>query len=697
MKLRLLSAFSIALLSMAGVAPAQAATQASAPTFDFDTKGLIVKYAPGVNPVARDGQPTGENAAAADLLTGRDLGSGWFTVGVAGRVTTERAWQIAERLKADPRVASVDLDRLIRSASLGTTQVSRAIISRTYAAIKPATAVRSLKAVDDFSAATPRVARIKLSWQPPLNIGSGKLVGYKVSFKSATGQWTVASANTRSKASTYTIAKGLVPATAYGFKVAALTSSGSAIRAGADSQVVSAIATTAPAAPVLASPLNITAKTPTVSWVAQTPAQAGDLQVSYTASASASGHTTVSCDSVTTSCQLPALDAGISYKVSVVAKNKRGQAQSASEFKPADAYYPKQWHLFGEHGINAPAAWNITTGSKSIVVAVIDTGITKHPDLDSQIVPGYDFVSSAASARDGDGWDSDPTDQGDYSGAESSSWHGTHVAGIIGAAANTIGVIGVAPGVKIQPVRVLGADSGTTSDLISAIRWAAGLQVKDANGNNVPMNPTPAKVINISMGTDGYTPCRLYVNQPGATEVALAAVKAAGVVTVTAAGNFNMPAGNSYPGNCYPTLNVGATGFSGDRAVYSNYSIVDPSTGEMVGVDLSAPGGDHTDFVGAPADTNGRIISTRNDGKTTIGNPSYDYEEGTSMASPVVAGVVALVMSVKPNLTFDDVWLKVISPTLTPFDATSSCASTKACGGGIINAAAAVAMAQTLP
>lgn len=695
MKFRLLSAIAIALLSISGVAPAQAAIKSAVPSFDFDTKGLIVKYEPGVSPVARDGQPTGENSAAADLTAGRDLGSGWFTVAVSGRVTTERAWQIAERLKADPRVASVDLDRIIRPAAVGGSLVSRAELNRAYAALKPASAVRALKAVDAFSAATPRVARIKLSWQAPTNLGTGKLVGYKVSYKTETGQWLVASANTRSKTTSYTIAKGLAAATAYSFKVAALTSAGSVIRAGADSPMVSALATTAPAAPVLASPLTITVKIPTVSWVAQTPAQAGDLEVSYTASAAAAGHNTVSCDSTSTSCQLPALDPGVSYKVSVVAKNKRGQAQSASEFIPQDAYYAKQWHLFGEHGINAPAAWNITTGSKSIVVAVLDTGITKHPDLDSQVVPGYDFVSSAASARDGDGWDSDPTDQGDYSGAESSSWHGTHVAGIIGAAANSIGVIGVAPGVKIQPVRVLGASGGSTSDLISALRWAAGLQVKDANGNTVPVNPTPAKVINISMGTDTNTPCRIYADQPGSTEVALAAVKAAGVTTVTAAGNFNMPASYSYPGNCYPTLNVGATGFSGDRAAYSNYSTL--NSGEMVGVDLSAPGGDHTDFVGAPADTNGRIISTRNDGRTTIGNPSYDYEEGTSMASPVVAGVVALVLSVKPNLTFDDIWTKVISPTLTPFDATTSCAATKVCGGGIINASAAVAMAETLP
>jgi serine protease len=696
-KFRLISSVAVALLSIAGVAPAQAASIDATPSFDFDTKGLIVQYAPGVAPLAADGQPTGENTAAADLLAGRDLGNGWYTVGIAGRVTSERAWQVAQRLKADPRIAAIDLDRIISPASVGAQTLSRAELSRTFAALKPASAVRSLKAADGYLASTPRVARIKLSWAAPSSVGTGKLVGYKVSMKTDGGQWSVAVANTKSKATSVTLLSGITAATTYSFKVAALTASGAVIRAGADSAVAAAMATTAPAAPVLSSPLNITSKIPTVTWVPQTPAQAGDKTVAYTATATAVGSTDVTCTSSTNSCQLTGLQAGVTYKVAVVAKNQRGVAQSAAAFIPQDAYYPKQWYLNGEHGINAPAAWSTTTGSKSIVVAVLDTGITKHPDLDSQVVPGYDFVSSIASSRDGDGWDADPTDMGDYSGAESSSWHGTHVAGIIGAAANTIGVIGVAPGVKIQPIRVLGSAGGSTSDLISALRWAAGLQIKDAAGNNVPLNPTPAKVINISMGTDSATPCRLSGEKLGATEVALADVKAAGVTTITAAGNFNMPAAYSYPGNCYPTLNVGATGFSGDRAVYSNYSVQDTASGEMVGVDLSAPGGDHTDFVGAPADTTGRIISTRNDGKTTVGNPIYDYEEGTSMAAPVVAGVVALVYSIKPNITFDDVWTKVISPTLTPFDPTSNCAIKKVCGGGIINASAAVAKAQTLP
>ena len=199
------------------------------------------------------------------------------------------------------------------------------------------------------------------------------------------------------------------------------------------------------------------------------------------------------------------------------------------------------------------------------------------------------------------------------------------------------------------------------------------------------------------MGTDSATPCRLSGQSLGVTEVALAAVKAAGVTTITAAGNFNMPAAYSYPGNCYPTLNVGATNFSGDRAVYSNYSVQDASTGDMVGVDLSAPGGDHTDFVNTPEGSQGRIMSTRNDGKTTLANPSYDYEEGTSMATPIVAGVVALVYSIKPNITFDDVWLKVILPSLTPFAEGTQCAVKKTCGAGIISASAAVALAISLP
>lgn len=695
MKLRLIGSIAVGLLALTGVSPAQAATTSQTPTFDFAIKNLIVKYAPGVEAFAADGQPTGENTAAADLLAGRDLGDGWHTVGIAGRLTSDQTWQIAQRLQNDPRISSVDVDRILSVASTGgaSAKTARIALSRAYAAIKPASAVRSVLAVDDFKSATPTTARIKLSWKAPSILGTAKLSGYSVQMRRGTAAWSTLKANTRSTTTSLSIASGLVAASSYSFRIAALTSASGATKAGAYSPVATVVPTTAPAAPMLAGSSTVTSKAPTVTWAKQTAEQQGAAGLTYTATATAAGQTDVSCAaaSTDTSCSLTGLVDGVSYKVAVIAKNKRGTATSSAAFVPQDAYYAKQWYLSGDHGIQAPTAWARTLGSSSVVVAVLDTGITKHPDLDSQMVSGYDFVSSSASARDGDGWDADPSDMGDYSSSEPSSWHGTHVSGIIAAAANTIGVVGVAPGVKVQMVRVLGADSGAESDLIAGLKWAAGISVAGA-----PANPTPAKVINLSMGTDKPTPCRIG-SALSATEEALALVKAAGVTTITAAGNYNMPASYSYPGNCYPTLNVGATGFSGDRAVYSNYSVLDQASGEYIGVDLSAPGGDHTDYMGSPDGTTGRILSTWNDGKTTIGNSTYDYMEGTSMAAPVVSGVVALVYSIKPNISFDDMWTKVIQPSLTPFEASTKCAQTKVCGGGIVNAAGALAKASALP
>jgi serine protease len=356
-----------------------------------------------------------------------------------------------------------------------------------------------------------------------------------------------------------------------------------------------------------------------------------------------------------------------------------------------DALFKDQWYLTSQYGINATNAWSKTMGSKSVVVAVLDSGITSHPDLDNQVIPGYDFVSDPTSSNDGDGWDPNNADPGDFFGSEPSSWHGTHVAGIIAAQSNSIGVAGVAPNVKIQPVRALGSDGGNSSDLIAALRWAAGIHVA-----GVPDNKTPAQVVNLSMGTDSYTPCRLRGQTTGATEVALAELKAAGITVISAAGNFNVPANESYPGNCYPTINVGATAFSGDRASYSNYSVLDTGLNQMVGVDISAPGGDSKFPGDSPAGTNGKIVSTLNDGKTAPGSPIYRGEEGTSMAAPVVAGVVALIYSVKPGITFDQVW-EVIKSTVTKFPAGSTCEVKGICGAGIVNAGAAVAAAAALP
>lgn len=678
-----------ALLAAVGFTPAQAATTNSSLDFDFETVGLIVKYEPGVAALAPNGEPTGENAAGANLVAGKNLGQGWHSVDVAGNPDTETTWKIAQRLMADPRVAAVDLNRVLKPAAA---PVALSFDNRVTAVARPATAARSLKAADAFIASEPTKARIKLSWAQPASLGSGKLSGYRISYSVDKGAWQTLTANTRTRATTFTIVSGLSAGSNYSFRVAAVTSQGSATRVGAFSAATSVVPTTAPSAPILTSGISINAKFPVIRWNEQTPEQQGGAPTTYLVTATADGVPSVGCETASTSCTLTGMNDGITYKVAVVAKNKRGSAQSAAEFKPADAYYSKQWWLWGAHGANVSTAWSITAGSPNVVVAVLDTGITKHPDLDANVVAGYDFVSSARAAGDGNGWDADASDPGDANSSQSSSWHGTHVAGIIAASSNSIGVIGIAPNVKIQPVRVLGSEGGSTADLIAGLRWAAGLSVP-----GVPTNPTPAKVINISMGTDSPTPCRLPGQTLGATEEALAAVKTAGVTTITAAGNFNMPAAYSYPGNCYPTLNVGATNFSGDRAVYSNYSVLDSSSGDYVGVDLSAPGGDRTDAVGTPDGTNGRILSTVNSGKTVPENPDYGYQEGTSMSSPVVAGVVALLYSVRPNLTFEQVWTVAVQPTLTPFAEGTQCATKKICGGGIINAAGALAAVLGMP
>jgi serine protease len=332
-------------------------------------------------------------------------------------------------------------------------------------------------------------------------------------------------------------------------------------------------------------------------------------------------------------------------------------------------------------------------GSPSIVVAVLDTGITAHPDLENNVVTGYDFISDPSNARDGNGRDANPSDPGDYPSANTpSSWHGTHVSGIIAAESNDIGISGVAPNVKISPVRVLGVNGGSESDIAAGINWAIGVKI-----SGIALNPNPAKVVNLSIGSSSFSTC--YSNSP--TQLAIDESKKRNVTLVTAAGNDNQFATNSYPGNCYGNITIGATGITGDRSYYSNYSGYSRSQGLYIGVDISAPGGD--DRVGSGKPAGGQIWSTLNDGKTTVGRATYGAEEGTSMASPVAAGVVALMYSVRPSLTYTQVW-EILSSTTRPFNSNSDCKSqmidtpltdgstvtTGLCGVGIIDAQAAL-------
>lgn len=332
---------------------------------------------------------------------------------------------------------------------------------------------------------------------------------------------------------------------------------------------------------------------------------------------------------------------------------------------PNDPSYGQQWHYYeATGGANLPQAWNQSTGT-GVVVAILDTGRTAHPDLDANTVAGYDFVSNATSARDGNGRDSNPQDQGDwvtanqcYSGspASNSSWHGTHVAGTVAAVTNnSTGVAGVAFGAKLQHVRVLAACGGTLSDIADAITWASGGTV-----SGIPANATPAKVINMSLGGSSSTCASTYQN-------AINGAVSRGTVVIVAAGNSNTNAANATPANCSNVVTVAATNRNGGRAYYSNYG---------TNVDVAAPGGDVT-----TGQTNG-VLSTLNSGTTTPASASYAWYQGTSMATPHVAGLAALMLSKSSSLTPATIE-STLKANTRAFPQTCS-----GCGTGIINALA---------
>ncbi|MDX3451064.1 S8 family serine peptidase [Streptomyces sp. ME02-8801-2C] len=299
---------------------------------------------------------------------------------------------------------------------------------------------------------------------------------------------------------------------------------------------------------------------------------------------------------------------------------------------PNDTEYAKQWDLFeSTAGMRVPGAWTTSTGT-GVTVAVIDTGYVTHSDVAANIVGGYDFISDTAVSVDGNGRDSNPADPGDWYAAgeceqtegSDSSWHGTHVAGTIAAVANNSkGVAGIAYNAKISPVRALGKCGGYDSDIIDAITWASGGTV-----SGVPANTNVAKVINMSLGGGGAC--------SAATQSAITGAVNRGTTVVVAAGNENANASTSNPANCNNVITVGATGRTGARASYSNYGSV---------VDISAPGGEMS------TGTANGILSTLNSGTKTPGTESYAYYQGTSMATPHIAGLVALMKSANSSLT----------------------------------------------
>ncbi|KWZ29911.1 S8 family peptidase [Burkholderia anthina] len=345
---------------------------------------------------------------------------------------------------------------------------------------------------------------------------------------------------------------------------------------------------------------------------------------------------------------------------------------------PSDPLYNQQWYLSDPTaGINLPPAWNVTKGSPTVVTAVLDTGYRPHGDLVGNLIQqGYNFISNINTSNNGSRRGPDATDPGDWvtqqelddvngpfyhcaSQPSNSSWHGTRVMGVIGATANNgTGVAGVSWLGQILPVRVLGKCGGVTSDIADGMRWAAGIPV-----SGVPTNPRPAKIINLSLG--GVGACSTTFQR------AIDDVTAKGVTVIVAAGNDGLSTGLDQPANCRGVITVGATDATGRRASFSNFG---------ADVALSAPGVN--------------ILSTSNAGTTTPGSDTYGPATGTSLATPQVTGVAALMLSVNGNLTPAQIMQKLQGGTrAAKLSAGTSCTAMPA-GSGILDAAAAVATAN---
>ncbi|MAT92631.1 MAG: serine protease [Halioglobus sp.] len=298
--------------------------------------------------------------------------------------------------------------------------------------------------------------------------------------------------------------------------------------------------------------------------------------------------------------------------------------------EPNDEAYPLQWHY---PLIGLPQAWDYTTGNPGVVVAVVDTGVLPdHPDLSGQFVPGYDFVRDSADAGDGDGIDADPTDPGSSFGGGAGSFHGTHVSGTVAAAGdNGIGVAGVAYNARVMPLRALGVSGGgTTYDVSQAVRFAAGLP------NDSGTTPAqPAAIINLSLG--GGLPSQ-------AEEALYAQVRDAGILVVAAAGN-QASAQPSYPAAYDGVISVSAVDTQRELAPYSN-------TGSSV--DVAAPGGNNSVDQTGDGYPDGVLSTGASVDSGSLGFV-YAFLNGTSMAAPHVAGVLALMKSVNPDLSPADI------------------------------------------
>jgi serine protease len=366
---------------------------------------------------------------------------------------------------------------------------------------------------------------------------------------------------------------------------------------------------------------------------------------------------------------------------------------------------------------DAVSAWDITKGSTGTVIADIDSGIRfDHPDLlragfGGRLLPGYDFVGQDVDAsnsnplgtflvaNDGDGWDPDPSDPGDWidstdlantkvfpsknCSAANSSWHGTRVMGVLGALTNnSVGIAGMTWNPYLLPVRALGKCGGLDQDIITGITWAVGLPV-----NGVPDNPYPADIINLSLGGTGSS-C------PGDYQALITQLTSMGVLVVASAGNASGPV--DIPGNCPGVLAVAGLRNVGTKVGYS-------SLGPEVGI--GAPAGNCVNTNGGPCLRS--IDTTVNQGATVPGTNSYTDQNnsnlGTSFSAPIVSGIAALMRAANANLTPPQIIARM-KASATPYPQPAGLAqcvngstsgvecacTTTTCGAGMVNALSAV-------
>ncbi|MEY4418022.1 MAG: hypothetical protein RIQ88_460, partial [Actinomycetota bacterium] len=494
---------------------------------DQKVVGLVIQYKAGVATHDYLGNQVAIDLPDNQLLPGVDIGNGVWSAKFKKTLTEDQALLIANQLRSDSRIEAVYLDHLISKARLG-------LSAPKFGVLKASTAPTGLSVSDAWNSDTPDSPAVTLSWRSPTKLNGGIIWGYRVSrFDSKANTWLNIISNTYSSTTSVTVRTNLTAGIRYSFKVAALTKStdGRYFAISAFTSSASVIPSGLPQAPNLTTADIITSTSPVVRWSRQTIVERGGLPVSYSVLATASDGSTAGCNTVGTSCSLSGLQAGKNYSVVATATNSRGSSSTQVLQAASDPEISKQWYLDSRYGINVSKAWKVTKGSPDVVVAVVDTGITSHPDLNDNVVTGYDFISDPSNAGDASGRDADPSDPGDWTAQEDSSWHGTHVAGIIAAETNDIGISGIAPNVKISPVRVLGKRGGSESDIAAGINWSIGLRI-----NGVITNPNPAQVINLSIGSSSVSYCYGY-NYKGPTQLAIENAKAADVTIVTAAGN----------------------------------------------------------------------------------------------------------------------------------------------------------------